>query len=846
MRHRTTPAVRVACLISLAAFVAFALIDPLLVDDVTPVLLARGGVIGIVSCVLALTFHPAAERLAFPLAVAACVTIGGSVIVLTWLTGGGSSPYYAALMVVFFGFAALIPWPVRLAAPTVGGLLLAYDVMLVASGSAGEPGIWLVNNGVLWTTAAISVVGVVMSWSLRRQQFENAWSLAEANDRLQAHDRSKNHFFANLSHELRTPLTLALAPVEALLDEGSLTSGQRERLELVRRNGLRLLRLVDDLLELTRLEAAAVKLSQSPVDLAEALGELVDQVAELASRKSITMTLHAEDDLPRVLADPTQVERVALNVLANAVKFTGKGGSIDVFVRPVDEGVEVAVEDTGIGIAPDQLVRVFDRFHQVDGSSTRHHGGSGIGLALARELVKLHGGRISAESTEGEGTTMRFWLPCAGAPGGSADPGEQAEPPLGNDGVPLTEWHAELRRRSAYRLQAIADATERRLLPRSDRATRDATVLIVEDNPDMVRFLGSLLGSEHALLHASDGQVGLELALRERPDLIISDVMMPRMNGLEMVRRLRDDPATASTPVLMLTARGRESDRVEAREGGADAYLTKPFKPGELRAAVRGLLAKQVARLDDARRSGDRALQFLAQGVAHEILNPLGFVTNALFVLKETADTALEQAPDAQLSSELQGAYEAGRSGLKRVRAAVDELTNLAGTQQEQPARLIGVHELVGSVMQLAGPRLHGLKLRARLDTHAPVLAQPGQLERVLVHLVLNAQQATADDGEVELRCFELEDGRRAVSVTDNGPGIAADARDRIFAPYYTSKPPDQGSGIGLALARRIAQQHGGSLDLDPNRAGGARFVLALPAPEPRSAQAPQSPSQSA
>jgi signal transduction histidine kinase len=829
--RRANAGTRAACLLGIGAFVAFFAIDPLLVEDVRPLWIVRVIFITIIASVMALTYRWTEGRSGVPLAVAACTAISLGVVLLTALTGGGESTYHEALILTFFGFALLVPMPPKIAGATFAGQVGLYCAALFITDQTGGVGLFVSNSGILAVGAAISTVGVVWSRNLRMQQFEGAFRLAQANEELQTLDRAKSRFFANLSHELRTPLTLALAPVEAMLDdsEETLSGPQRDYLELVRVNALRLLRLVDDLLELSRLEAATVRLQVQPVDLGPWLRGLVDQVSPLAGRKRIYMTFEASHDLPATLLDPHQIERVALNVLANAVKFTPEGGQIAVRVLLDGDGIVVEVEDSGIGIPKAQLPRIFERFHQVDGSSTRSHGGAGIGLSLARDLVELHGGRISADSAEGEGTTLRFWLPIAGPPEKVIDRRKRADrvdADRRDDAAGLSPWHQEMQERAAYRLQGIEDASERRVLPRHPADDVRTTVLLVEDNKDLVRFLASLLGTDYRVLHAPNGKIGLRLAQKERPELIVSDVMMPVMDGLEMVRRLRDAPETAGIPVLMLTARGSEVDRVEGREGGADTYLTKPFKPAELRAAVRGLIAKQQARREGARTAQERVLATLARGVAHEVLNPLTFLQNALFILKETAEDLLVSAPDPDIDALVQDAYAAGRSGIDRIREAVDDLKGLGGDGETEAPQLVALSQLAERVLKLVGPHRAGAKVEGELSSTGQVRVQRGQVERAIVHLVLNAQQASGDSGRVRILTWDTDEGV-ALAVEDDGPGVPFEKSSDIFDAYFTTRA--DGTGLGLALARAAVVAQGGTLELDRSPVGGARFVIRLP-----------------
>lgn len=764
----------------------------------------------------------------------AAATVAWSIEAMVFLGEGYGSPYYAGILlaVVTAGYVALAPR--RAAIVFAIAVYLPFGLPALFGAPLNDLFEFAVHQLMVTSMLFIVIVGMGFRYSLEERAFADRQRLKEL-------DQAKNRFFANISHELRTPLTLVLAPIEALLEDLALDEGLRSQLELARRNALRLLRLVDDLLELTRLESSGTRLRLRDTSLIDMATDLVDRIGPLAARKQIALRVECAGQVPDISCDPDQVERVLLNILANAVKFTGEAGRITVRLSRSSDLVEVAVMDTGEGIPPEHLARVFDRFHQVDLAGTRRHGGTGIGLALAREIVELHGGMVAAESTLGQGTTISVTLPIAPDLPDHAIERRQVERLVEDErrtGAPgLVEWHQALRHRDDYRLLHVDAATERRLAPRVRNPSRSERVLIVEDSPDMIQFLAALLSTQYDVLTAMDGVAGLGVARARKPDLIISDVMMPGMSGFDLVRELRNDHDTAEIPVILLTARGTTSDKVEGREGGADIYLTKPFQPSELRAAVQRLLQRQEQHADSAIEDRDRSLLMLAEGAAHEVLNPLGFLQNALFVMCESAsDLAARVEPGdvrAQaLHDQMEQAYAAGKEGVRRVRSIVDDLRRFSRGGGPGLCDLASVNDAVRRVCTLVGVRGMGITVELALEATRSVLLRPGQLEQVLLNLFINAQRAGGGECRARIRTWNHERGGIGLEMTDDGPGIPASERDKIFNPFYTTNTDGSGSGLGLSVARRIIREHGGSITLGEGSSSGASFAIWLPDPE--------------
>lgn len=443
--------------------------------------------------------------------------------------------------------------------------------------------------------------------------------------RLREVNEAQARFLANISHEFRTPLTLTFGPLDDLLTgRFQVEAAARPHLERARRNGHRLLRLINQLLDLSRLDAGAVSLAPERADLVGFLRQRVAIFESLAAERGLQLAFLPEKAQLLHGFDPEKLETVVLNLLSNACKFTPRGGSIIVQLEADAAGhAIIQVRDTGIGIAADHLPHLFDRFYQVDSTMTRPHEGTGIGLSLARQLVVLHGGTLSVESTVGVGTTFTVTLPPMDAPEAAPRPATEA-PELGGDG------------RAGLLEAAPADAALS-----SVAVSERPRVLVVEDNDDMRAYIRGHLEADFVVTEVPQGLLGLEAARAEVPDLILSDVMMPVMDGLALLAALREDARTSHIPVVLLSAKADVASRITGLETGADAYLAKPFHAAELQATLHTLI-KQRRKLHAALASAGpaaipanlppREADFLeqAQAVIHEHLSDTHFGVDQL------------------------------------------------------------------------------------------------------------------------------------------------------------------------------------------------------------------------
>ena len=414
----------------------------------------------------------------------------------------------------------------------------------------------------------IGLLGIIVDITERKRIETELQAAKEAAERAA---RIKGEFLANISHELRTPLTLVASPLESLLagDSGPLSPAAVLQLERAHRNALRLVCMVNDLLDFSRLEAGKQPVLPEHTDVSQLTELIVADAQPLAQSRGLSLTFQSHLRDAQLSLDRNMFEKILMNLLGNALKFTQRGGSVQVELRALGQLFELSVSDTGIGIAAADHQRIFERFQQADAAATRQYGGTGLGLALVKEFSELMGGSAGVSSEPGKGSRFYVRLPwCLAA-------AATATPPIP---VPVPHRWSSMLSSSGDTLPPDAEEDAPEQLP---------SVLLAEDNAEMRGYLRQLLAGRYRVIAVDDGQAALEVARQELPDVILSDVMMPGLDGLTLVEILKSDEALSHIPVILLTARAGKDAAVTALEAGADDYICKPFSPAELRARVR-------------------------------------------------------------------------------------------------------------------------------------------------------------------------------------------------------------------------------------------------------------------
>ena len=455
--------------------------------------------------------------------------------------------------------------------------------------------------------AAGQIANAISNARAYEEERKRAEALAEI-------DRAKTAFFSNVSHEFRTPLTLMLGPLEDTLAEDELSPKAHERLEVAHRNSLRLLKLVNTLLDFSRIEAGRIQAVYEPVDLAALTADLASVFRSAIERAGMSLIIDCPPLSRETYVDREMWEKIVLNLLSNAFKFTFEG-QIEVSLKQAGESVELIVRDTGVGIAAKDLPQLFERFHRVTDARGRTYEGSGIGLALVQELVKLHGGTVRVESEPGVGSSFIVSIPfgLAHLPAESVktnDENERAPTAIATNGRAFVEealrWlPVEAKSRTGGEMQSV-DAMDTALpifhstLP----SISPPRILLADDNSDMREYVRRLLAANYEVEAVADGEAALQAARERPPDLVLSDVMMPKLDGFGLLKALREDESLVTIPVILLSARAGEEARVEGMEAGADDYLIKPFSARELLARVRAHLE-----MTSLRREAEMALR---------------------------------------------------------------------------------------------------------------------------------------------------------------------------------------------------------------------------------------------
>ena len=840
----------------------------------------------VLAALLAITYSPLGMKWPIQLGIFGTSTVGFSIgLMIRHL--GYETPYYAGLNLIILVISMLFAWSLKETLLASALIYSFYLVPILLFDEIRDVKVFVNNNIFIIDTIIIALTSSYFASSLRwreflsRKQLELAKSEVERGyAKLKELDAIKTQFFANISHELRTPLTLVLAPLESILkgELGMISKTQQGHIQIMHQNALRLLKMINNLLDLAKIDAGKMTLNLEPIQLAHFIRGLVTSVTPMAEKKQIHLSFIDGELLPEVVCDREKVERVLLNLIFNSIKFTDSRGSVTVRCgkAPSSPGdgypdrVRISVADTGIGFPKEYKEKIFERFSQVDASASRKYEGTGIGLALAKELVELHHGRIWADSEPGRGTVMTFELPLdlKLPQTGTKDENRRMAPRRGRerrgDERRWTEdWTRALRSAAEYSAADVLKETVpiQASLPLPS-APLEHTVLLIEDNADMRTFIAFQLQDDFKLIQARDGIEGVAMATQHRPDLIISDVMMPGKDGYQVCREIKTDPHTKHIPVILLTAKAELSEKISGLEYGADDYLTKPFNAQELKAKIRSLIQLRRLEREIQNRSEElertlkmlqetqtqlvhsekmAALGLLVAGIAHEVNNPVSFAKGSLSNLRRylgQVREALENRPETRqvlvqfnkLLQDIEQSLNIVKAGLDRTEGIVTDLKTFA-RKDEQHTKRVDIQEGLEATIKLIQHEIaERITLHRDYGIREPVEIIPGQINQVFMNLFQNAIHAIPEKGEIWIRSWE--DGDRVhISVRDSGKGIRKEHLGRIFEPFFTTKEVGQGTGLGLSVSYRIIENHGGKITVSSDEGNGAEFVITLPKP---------------
>lgn len=664
-------------------------------------------------------------------------------------------------------------------------------------------------------------------------------------------DQVKTQFFANVSHELRTPLALILGPCEKLLAADNLSDAQRHDVDVMQRNARTVLKHVNDLLEIAKLEGGKLEPQYARVDVAALVRLTAAQFDALAKERQIDYRIDTPEQLFAEV-DPDKFQRILLNLLSNAFKFTPAPGVVRCSMQLESPGrIRLQVADSGAGIQPAQRRKVFERFSQLEGGSTRRFGGTGLGLTIVKDFVELQRGEIEVADAPERGALFTVTMP-ASAP----------------EGVRVrSEWQVEPSEFDQQFTQAVDELRQRVEAFASGDAAHSGVVLVVEDNEDMNRFVcESLTEVGFKAVSAADGREGVERAGELELDLVLTDVMMPNMSGDELVRALREERKFDGVPIMLLTAKADDELRVRMLQEGAQDYLMKPFSAAELLARVHNLVTMKRAR-DLLQRELDtqmRDLESLAREVT-ERKRELQSTLESMRVARDHAERAsavksdflrlishelrtplaslllqmerLQIDPEQNLPQDKRDLIERMAVSTHRLHDLIEGLLQYSRTKagkvitRMEPVDAVEVaNEVVARVREDAVAK--GLAIGIEHEANVPLLRTDGNLLRlILSNLLQNAVRYT-ESGRVTLAVRHTASSHR-LSVTDTGLGIAPEDQGRIFEPFeqgqavrHKSTP---GVGLGLALVKEIAATLGARIELQSAPGKGSTFTLVLP-----------------
>jgi signal transduction histidine kinase len=634
---------------------------------------------------------------------------------------------------------------------------------------------------------------------VERQVTERTAELSETNlklartlDELKLLQEAERNFFANISHDLRTPLTLILAPLDELLNGVEISPASSRLLETVQRNAQQLRRLIDQLLDLEKVQAGRVQLQLTTSDIGALAVSVAMRFSAECAKRGVTLDVSSPGTFA-LSVDARWIDSAVMNLVSNATRFARSRISLRLQERA--DQIVIEVEDDGPGIPEAELAHIFDRFVQV-GTAQEQRGGSGLGLAIAKEAARLHGGVLTVGSEVGVRTTFTLTLPRS-----EVDAGAVASAPNFETAV----------------LPALAPERERRVW---DGPSRDSPlVAVIEDDDELRVFMAESLSVAYRVEVACDGEEGLALIAARHPDAVVCDVAMPKLDGYELCRRVRRTPEARFTPIVLVTAR-RHVDRVlDGFEAGASDYLTKPFHSRELLARLESHLLVRRLLKESAHKERLVTLGMLAASVAHQVRNPLSAMTNTLVALQRKVLPS--QVPSAP------GMFELIGECATRIDRFTKDLLDLSRIDHSEAEDFKPANGIESVIRMMSATQVGTVKIDADLDHDIHVKGRLGDMNHVFMNLIDNALHAVGRQGRIDVRA-RMDSEDFVFEVGDSGPGIPCDKRDWIFEPFATTRSTD-GTGLGLFIVKKIVLDHGGHIAVGESPLGGALFRVRIP-----------------
>lgn len=795
---------------------------------------------------LLLLRFPFGKKLVLPISIwGGYVSILG-VIIMTLYLDGFLSHYYVGIVLILFIPGLFLPW--NFIATIIFGLssILTYLVLNLTVGYPPSMNLMAAAGPfffMTWSFAFMAFANVEKE-KTRRRDFLLRMQIEKTNEELKELDKTKMRFFSNVSHELRTPLTLIIGPLEQLL-QGKNDGDPVPMLRAMEANAHRLLRQVNTILDFAKADAGKLTCHYKIGNLGKILSELVQATIPYSRQKNIEMTLTGTDEISDTSMDVEKVETIAANLISNALKFTSKKGKINICAGQDKHNIWFEVQDTGIGIPEDKIEEIFERFLQVDDQHSRNNEGTGLGLAMVRELVLLHGGNINVHSRIGKGSTFRVELlakPHSPKMDRRKKAGRRKFDKISEkrlDALMDEEYQerSKVNKKTLFadvvRGTGLGDSTVGKDTDKKNQAPPDAhKILVVEDNPDLRGFIVSNLVETYLVGQAENGRKGLDLARRMNPDLIISDVMMPEMDGYELCRQIRNDPFLSEVPIILVTSKSG-GEAVEAGlEIGATDYVPKPFEMRELKARIATHLKNRFLEKNiNERETRLTAIGQMTSSVVHDLRNPL----NTIMGFTQLAQQDSETLEEKEISKTLGLVMESSRRLNRMITEILDFASGYAPRLNTEPTVLIPFLE---TTLSHHRPKLATMDIdlvsRYEHCDDIQVEFDCDQIHRVIDNLIMNAKEGffTGNHGVEEKKIWvtaTCEENHAVIRFSDNGPGISEEIKNSLFDPF-TATGKKSGTGLGLATVRNIVSAHSGEISVESNsKEGGAVFELKFP-----------------
>jgi signal transduction histidine kinase len=664
----------------------------------------------------------------------------------------------------------------------------------------------------------------------RTEQMENeiylrAQELQDANKKLREAEQIKSEFFANVSHELRTPLSLILAPLESILSGtyGEVPQGQLRFLHTIHNNAIRLLQMVNGLLDFSKFEAGKMNVNREPVDINSLVKSVLTDFEPMLRAKNIKLSFDNYSGNSAIMIDHYLFERILFNLMSNAVKFTPPEGKIAVRIALVSGTLRLSVEDTGIGIAPAEIPKLFQKFRQVHGSSVRRFEGTGLGLAMVKEFTGLLGGSVSVDSIPGRGTTFNVECQAPFAPQGSLEEKSGFIPPR----VALIPQYGISPQSTGH--QNGKDNVH--------SASGKLKLLICEDNEELAFYIVSLLKDKCQTQTARDGEEALEMVRSWEPDMVLTDVMMPKKDGIEVCRQIKSNADTSKIVVVLLTALTHREAMLQGWEVNADEYLFKPFHPDELVTRIRSLLSAIADRkkaeeiINQKNRDlaySNAELEAFSYSVSHDLRAPLRSIHGYATILHEDYSDKFDDQGKKVVNNVLSNSQKMGQ--------LIDDLLAFSKLGREQVSKTsLNMNTIVQEVFKDLLQDNNG-KHRIDIQPMEPAFGDLSMIKQVWVNLLSNAVKYSAKNPNPVIKVGCNTEGDTVVYfVSDNGAGFDMKYYDKLFKVFQRlHRPKDfEGTGIGLALVQRIIEKHKGRVWAEAKENEGASFFFTIPAKYP-------------